>query len=320
MGMVSTVLAVVTLAILLVLSFVVARVIRSGAGLEKALRAPETSVENGERPVELAEPYELIQSRHGPMLVNPNDFYLGKAIIWYGECCELELAILLQLMSFRPGIVVEVGANIGTHTVPMARTLATQGRRLVTFEPQPFIFQNMCTNLALNGLANVVAWPFACSDREATVHFSPPNYAADGNFGGVSMSFDATENNVAVPCHPLDAIVGAEQVSMIKIDVEGFELLVLQGAVNILAKSRPVLYVENDRVEQSAELIDWLSAKNYQLWWHIPRLFNPDNFFKNDDNHYQNVDSFNMVCLPHEMNFRVTGLDEVLLNAHPLAR
>ena len=320
MGLFSAVLAVIGVGVVLVLSFIVAKVIRSRKGMQNLLQAPTASPKNENLLAGLAKPYELIQSRHGPMLVNSNDLYLGKAIIWYGECCELEIALLLQLMSIRPGVVVEIGTNIGTHTVPMAQALAAQGRQLIAFEPQPFIFQNMCANLALNGLSNVTAWPFACGDREATVHFPRPNYASAGNFGGVSMAFDASEENVAVPCRPLDAIVGMQQVSMIKIDVEGFELLALQGAENTLAESRPILYVENDRVENSEQLINWLWSKNYRLWWHIPRLFNPDNFFKNPNDHYKDIASINMVGLPRELDFPVQGLEEVVSDSHPLAR
>ena len=48
--------------------------------------------------LDVAPPYKLVQSRHGWMLVNPNDAYLGQAILQYGECCEIEVAFLLQLL------------------------------------------------------------------------------------------------------------------------------------------------------------------------------------------------------------------------------
>lgn len=54
------------------------------------------------------------------MLANPKDFHPGRALVEYGACSELESAVLRQL-PVRPGIVVEVGATIGVHTVPLAR-------------------------------------------------------------------------------------------------------------------------------------------------------------------------------------------------------
>lgn len=67
-------------------------------------------------------------------------------------------------------------------------------------------------------------------------------------------------------------------VRLLKVDVEGSELQVLQGAQETLAKSRPVLYVENAQVDQSPALIEYLWKQGYRLWWHISSLFNPQNY------------------------------------------
>ena len=66
----------------------------------------------------VAPPYRLVQCRHGWMLANLNDIYMGAALATYGECNELELEALLALARYA-GIVVEVGANMGIHTVPL---------------------------------------------------------------------------------------------------------------------------------------------------------------------------------------------------------
>lgn len=268
--------------------------------------------------IDVASPYKLVQARHGWMLVNSNDVYLGQAVLRYGECCEIEVAFLLKLITMRPGAVLEIGANIGTHTVPMAKLLASQNRSLIAFEPQPVIFQNLCANLALNALANVTAWPNACSDCRGTVYFRRPDYVASGNFGGVSMSTDSAHGDIAVPCVDLDSFVATDPVSLMKIDVEGFELNVLRGAAQLIARSRPVLYVENDRIDRAKDLIEWLWSKQYRLWWHVPPLFNPDNFFGDEVDLYPRVASINMVCLPRELELPIAGLEEVLTARHPL--
>jgi hypothetical protein len=66
----------------------------------------------------VAAPYELTETKHGTMLVNRNDFYMGQSLLVYGECSELELMFLLTLAK-NPGLVIEVGANMGMHTIPM---------------------------------------------------------------------------------------------------------------------------------------------------------------------------------------------------------
>jgi len=268
--------------------------------------------------VQALPPNQLVATRHGPMLANANDMYVGQALLRYGEYGELEAQFLMQLVS-RPGLVVEVGANIGSHTVALARRAAAIGSELVAFEPQPFVFQNLCANLALNSIRNARAWPWACGARQETVFFMPPDYFQQGNFGGVSMQEVGTPGGVSVPCVRLDDVIGGREVSLLKIDVEGFELDCLQGAVTTLRRARPILYVENDRAEKSRALIEWLWAQEYRLWWHISPLYNPGNYFGNAENVYGNMASFNMLALPRESQIVVEGLTEITdAGYHPL--
>jgi hypothetical protein len=82
-----------------------------------------------------------------------------------------------------------------------------------------------------------------------------------------------------------------------------------------------LLYLENDRAEKSQALIEWLWAQNYQLFWHNPHLFNPDNFFEKAGNIYGNVGSFNMLGLPRELGISVGEMKEITsATFHPLAK
>jgi FkbM family methyltransferase len=249
-------------------------------------------------------PGRLVETRHGPMLVNPNDVYVGQALLRYGEYGEIEAQLLCKLMT-GPGTVIEVGANIGSHTVMLARQAAAFGAEVIAFEPQPVVFQNLCANLALNAIGNVRAWPQACGAKTETVFFERPDYTQQGNFGGVSMQTAAAPNRVAVPCVRLDDVLGDETVSLIKLDVEGFELSALQGAEQTLRRCRPILYMENDRVEKSPALIEWLWAQGYRLWWHLSQLYNPQNHAGNRENVYGHLVSFNMLALPVESRIAV---------------
>jgi FkbM family methyltransferase len=272
-------------------------------------------------------PYRLTSTSYGTMLVNPNDFYMGAAYLKYGECCQTEIDFLLRLLSV-PGQVIEVGANMGVHTVPMAMELARQGRTMLAFEPQPVIFQQLCANLALNGLMNVTAMPYAIGAEAGVVSFAVPDYRVLGNFGATEMLSQGAASQGVPPsqvvtqqiaCFPLDSYVGSGDVALIKIDVEGFELAVLKGAVGTIKRARPILYVENDRTAQSAELIGWLLEHRYRLWWHTPFLFNPANRLGVQENIYQGIASINMFCIPAERNYTVQGMEEIFdPDKHPL--
>ncbi len=263
-------------------------------------------------------PYVLARGRHGLFLANTLDFYVGRAISTYGEYGEIEWQLIDQLM--RPGMdSVEVGANIGTHSVAMARKLAQWGRRLLVVEPQPVIFQNLCANIALNGFFNVQAENVACSDQAGTLSFSEPDYGEENNFGGVQMA-EYSGSGPRVRAVLLDDLLGPDwDVGLIKIDVEGYEQRVLEGARDVIKRSRPILYLENDRVDKSKSLIEWLWSAGYRIWWHIPLLFNPKNFAGVEENLYGNVASFNMLAVPEEFNTSIDGLPLVEDSSfHPL--
>lgn len=264
-------------------------------------------------------PYQLVEGRHGRFLVNPNDFYIGRALIEYGEYAEAEWRTLNQLIMLG-GDVVEVGANIGSLTVPIAKKLQELGRRLLAIEPQPVIFQNLCANLALNGLFNVLSECMAVSHTPGRLYFESPDYQrAHSNFGAVQMrdtlaaKVEGARSHQAVRSDQLDMLVPDDfSVSLIKIDVEGFELPVLESAMATIARHRPVLYLENDQREKSQALIEWLWTVGYDLWWSVPPLFNPDNYRGNQKNLYPNVVSVNMLAIPVDSSISIIGFPKIV--------
>lgn len=262
-------------------------------------------------------PYQLVEAKHGLFLANPNDFYIGRALIEYGEYCEAEWNSLSQLL-LDGRDVVEIGANIGSHSVSIAKKIATTGGRLLVVEPQPVVFQNLCANIALNGLMNVRAENAACAERNGKVSFNPPDYLNTNNSGGVSM-LDEGKGKITARCYRADDLIPDDfNVGLMKIDVEGFEKNVLEGATATIARCRPIIYTENDRTDLSKDLIEWLWAAGYTLWWDIPRLYNENNFAGFKHNYYDNVCSFNMLCLPKEWNANLASAPIVDASQHPL--
>lgn len=237
-------------------------------------------------------------ARHGWMLINLQDHYMGHAIATYGEYSQLETEFILQWMPAGRD-VVEVGANMGTISLPLAQACAEHQRRLMVIEPQPVIFQQLCANLALNGLRNVQAIHGACSQQATQLYFQRPRYDQPGNFGALSLRSEALKGDETIEAKPLDDwIDDSWDVGLIKIDVEGMESLVLQGASRILQRSSCVLYVENDQPSRSQALIEQLWALDFRVWFHLPPHFNPANFAGQQHNLFPNTVSVNMLCLP----------------------
>ena len=259
----------------------------------------------------------LVAGRSGWFVVNTNDVYIGQSIIRYGEYCWHEFELLQQVCK-AGDIIVEVGANIGTHTVGLAAKVGPGGR-VIAYEPQPAIFQLLCANVALNGLLNVDCRSVGLGDAAKAIEIPRCDYTRPGNFGGISLE-RAQAGGMPVEIRTLDESFGAERVNLLKIDAEGMEIPVLRGAANVIRRFKPVIYVENDRVERSRELIELLQGLGYRLWWHLPPLFNAKNHFGNPENVFRNLVSVNMLGL-HEMSrVTVSGLKPIQdTSEHPMA-
>lgn len=244
---------------------------------------------------------KTLQTRHGVMLALPGDHYITGCLEAYGEFSPGEWRLLEQVI--KPGMVVlEMGANIGVHTVAMAR--ACRPGPLYAFEPQRRVFQILCANLALNDVDNVMARQEACGREPGVATIPALDYAAAGNFGGVSIQTEGQPGE-AVRVVTIDEM-RLPQCGLIKVDVEGFELEALSGAAETIARCRPVLYVENDRFEHQRALIRLIHEMGYRLWWHTPPLAVVDNFNGEKRSIFgRRIVSINMLCLPVERNTHV---------------
>jgi FkbM family methyltransferase len=248
----------------------------------------------------------LRQCRHGPLLYNMNDLYIGRSLELYGEWSEGEIALFQHLL--RAGdIVVEVGANIGTHTIFFARTVGAAGR-VLAFEPQRIVFQTLCGNLALNSLTNVHCYAVALGESAGFAQIPVLDHRQPLNFGGVSLSSAAIGEQIQVAT--LDSFA-LPQCRLLKIDVEGMELAVLKGAVETIRRCQPILYLENDRQECSRDLIHYIQSLGYDLFWHRPTLFNANNFYQNPHNAFGNTISVNMLGLHPSHGIVIKGMDRV---------
>jgi len=138
--------------------------------------------------------------------------------------------------------VIDVGANNGQITVEFAHLVGDTGK-VYSFEPQRIIFQQLCGNVFVNGLDNVHAYNMAIGDEDGLTQIEKPDYFQKGpvNFGNIHVG--VKENYEIVKLHKLDTLQ-IENVSLIKIDVQGFEKKVLIGAKETIKKNRPIIYIE----------------------------------------------------------------------------
>ncbi len=209
--------------------------------------------------------------------------------------------------------MLDIGANIGCHTVFMAQAMQNSGW-IIAIEPQRLTFQLLCANVALNSLFNVQCLNNAVGDSEGTIVVPVLNPASEQNFGGLDLrQHEEGETVKKITVDSLDL----HRFQFIKLDVEGMEIMALTGARETISKCKPVLYVENDREENSEGLIRLIASYNYRMYWHLPPLFNPDNHRKNPENVFGNIVSRNMLCIHNDSGINVPNLPKVEVLAAP---
>jgi len=218
------------------------------------------------------------RTRHGLMAYNINDLFVGRSLDCYGEYSQGEILLFAQLAA--PGAcVLDVGANIGALTLSLAHIVRPRGA-VVVIEPQRAVYHLLCANLALNEIGNVRAIQAAAGTEAGRTFVPVADHSKPGNFGGIELSSEGGER---VDVLTIDSL-RLPACQFIKIDVEGREQSVIAGAAQTIARFRPVLYVENDRRHQSADLIRKIRELGYSCYWHPPPLYHPENFYRNPTN------------------------------------
>ena len=239
----------------------------------------------------------LKQTPLGPIMYLPHDQYVGRSIDLYQEFSSGEAAFFK--FAIKGGSVIDVGANIGAHSVLFAKLADST----FAFEPQNILFRLLCANLS--GYSNAYTYNAAVGNDEGIVWLPSLDYSVKNNFGGLGVN-TFKQQQVEIPTvktqlrklDKVEAIQQCDKIDLIKVDVEGMEKDVLEGAQATIDRYRPILYVENDKPGHSRDLVTFIYNLGYRAWWHITFLYNADNPAKNTANVFPGLASFNLICLP----------------------
>jgi FkbM family methyltransferase len=178
---------------------------------------------------------------------------IGRHIAKYGVHEPLLTRWLAEYLArARPGLFVDVGANIGWHALHAARHPNVEA--VVAFEPDPFNFALLERNSAANGFAKVICKAVAIGDKPGTLRLY--RYKSS-NLGRHSAAVDHGYGWRDVPVLDLDGALAEMKlddraVAALKIDVEGFEPAVIQGAPGTLARTDVVIIEHSPELSRAA--------------------------------------------------------------------
>ena len=186
--------------------------------------------------------YKMMQNKitsgsYGEFMVFPNDA-IGRTLIDQKkfEPHFMEVASVVV----KPGdFVVDCGANLGLHTVSLGK-LVGKGGMVLAIEPLRVIYQQLCGNVFLNNLHNIITVNVAVGNENKNIQMEP--LVIDGaqiNIGGTKVG----SGGEYVEMVTLDSM-NLSKVSFIKIDVQGNETNLINGALKLIQDSRPIMFVE----------------------------------------------------------------------------
>ena len=250
------------------------------------------------------------------MLYSRRDQVIGGSLDLYGEWAQDEMQLLARW--FKPGdSVLDVRRNMGTHAVFFGLGVGPQGT-VHCFEPQPPVARLLSANLCLNHLSWCEVHPAGVSDAPGEAWIPRYNYDIVRNYGAVPLdgynaanrvTAEEMSERVKIPLMTIDSL-HLPRCELVKIDAEGMELRVLQGAEQLIARARPVIYAENNARDRSAPVLEWLLARGYRVYFHLARAFNPDNFLQNPHNYFGDARELNICAVPAERAIAIPELRE----------
>jgi len=176
-----------------------------------------------------------------------NDLYIPESLTKY-DGWENEIYDECKKYIKPNSNVIEVGAHIGTHCIPLSKL--TNGY-VIAFEMQRFIHQLLNTNIILNNRSNIITYQEAVSNQSGEIHVGEIDYSGvASNSGNVKIQEIQMDQGFPIQCVTLDQkLKGLQNVDLIKVDVECHELEVLQGAYQLIEEQKPIIVTEYHTVK-----------------------------------------------------------------------
>jgi FkbM family methyltransferase len=191
---------------------------------------------------------------------------------WLGTY-EPELQSALRELVPANAVIFDVGANIGYVSLLLAKAVGVSGK-IFAFEALPSNVEQLRRNLVLNKMENrVMVIPSAVTQTSGPVRFLVHTSGGMGKVAGSAGRDDLYRSELTVPGISLDDFVygqGNPLPQVIKLDIEGGEVMALPGMQRILTEAHPLMLVELHGQESSQVAWEMLTAAGYEICWMRP--------------------------------------------------
>jgi len=209
-----------------------------------------------------------------PILQFVKKIYYVRVVKSVTEKDEPDLKIVRHLAG-QGDTVADIGANIGVYTLFLSKLVGERGH-VYSVEPIPVTFSILSNNIKKLRLANVKAFNYAISSQNGLVNMEVPKREAGNEDYYMARIIDADKRDASlkqfqIKSSTLDSLLFARdrKIAFLKIDVEGHEVAVLQGASKIIDSHRPAMLMEilddpEDRLSSAFTIFNMLNKKGYR--------------------------------------------------------
>jgi FkbM family methyltransferase len=261
------------------------------------------------------------ETTNGPMIFQENDItgsFLGHCAVQ-----QPEIDFLYQIIS-EGDVMMDIGAGIGTITIPMAKRIGLKGY-VLSLEAHSMLFYTLCGNLALNELSHVQVFNRAASDRTGSMFYFPHfDYSKNQDYGSIRLSglLNFKDEQERSYDNPVTSValddLGIANPKLIKIDVNGMEPVVLNGLRRTIKRSKPILLI--DFRENWQYIFEYLNSVGYDWALFETPLFESGAIVSHDivcwhRTNKPNLDNPYIVNLESSQNLRHIQIKEAKSNA-----
>jgi len=179
----------------------------------------------------------VVKLNHGLDIVVTENDYISRMIRFFGDFDPSLTKLLFSIL--RPGdILIDIGANLGVITLPAAKLVGSTGL-VWAFEPQQVVRELLIESIKLNSLSNVTVYSIALSNFDGSGRvFGDKKSLGSAKLSEENSAFD-NDSCIVKPLDSLTLDTAGHPVRVIKIDVEGHEAEVLEGASKFLSEYTP---------------------------------------------------------------------------------
>lgn len=221
---------------------------------------------------------EIIETHFGNFIIDEYDLignFIKNNKVWEYHLYEIYSQIITKKY-----YCIDAGANLGFHSIQFGKL----GKKVYSFEPQRYVFNQLSTNILFNGLDNTIdAYRIGLGDKEDKKqmwNIEHENWVGNGshNWGGRGLIQDnyggdrAIKNEYreedVINLTSLDTLKEISKCHLIKVDVQGYEFNLFKGAKNLIKNNTPIIFLENpvEDKESSNKVKDYLVQIGYEFY------------------------------------------------------